>query len=100
MSIRPMLRRPTAFLPLVMSMAALALVIGYVTLNGVPPASASHDEGTPARVFQLLLAAQVPIMMVFGITWLPRAPRQALLVLVLQAAAILMALAPVVILEM
>ena len=42
------------------------------------------DEGTAAHLFQLLMPAQVPIVAYFAITWLPRAPRQALAVLALQ----------------
>ncbi len=42
------------------------------------------DEGTAAHLFQLLMPAQVPIVAYFAIMWLPRAPRQALVVLALQ----------------
>ena len=52
------------------------------------------DEGAAARVYQLLMAAQVPIVAYFAITWLPRAPRQALQVLALQVGAALLTLAP------
>jgi hypothetical protein len=41
------------------------------------------------------MAAQVPIVAFFAIKWLPRSPKQALLVLALQAGAVLAALAPV-----
>jgi hypothetical protein len=53
------------------------------------------DEGAVAHIWQLLLAGQVPILACFVITWLPRVPRQALSVLVLQIAAALAAMAPV-----
>jgi hypothetical protein len=53
------------------------------------------DEGTAAHLFQLLMVAEVPIVAFFAIKWLPRAPKQALQVLALQAAAGLAALAPV-----
>jgi len=52
------------------------------------------DEGAAARVYQLLMAAQAPIVAYFAITWVPRAPREALLVLALQVGAALLALAP------
>jgi hypothetical protein len=58
------------------------------------------DEGTAAHVFQLLMIAQVPIVAFFAIKWLPRAPRQALQVLALQAGAVLAALAPVFLLNL
>jgi hypothetical protein len=40
------------------------------------------------------MAAQAPIVAYFAITWVPRAPREALLVLALQVGAALLALAP------
>jgi hypothetical protein len=45
------------------------------------------DEGAPARIFQLLMLAELPIVAYFGFKWLPRQPNEALLVLALQAAA-------------
>jgi hypothetical protein len=75
-----------------MSFVALALVLGHVAIFGVVHEA---DEGTPAHIFQLLMAGQVPIVAFFAIKWLPQAPRQALQVLALQAGAGLAALAPV-----
>jgi len=92
MNLLTLLKRPGAFLPLVMSLAALALVLGHVALFG---AAREADEGTAAHLFHLLLVAQVPFVAFFAIEWLPRAPRQALLTLSLQAGAALAALAPV-----
>jgi hypothetical protein len=91
-----LLRKPSAFFPLAMSLAALALVVAVVTTVGVthPP-----DERTPAHVFQLLIFLQLPIATGFAVKWLPRAPRPALLVLFLQAGAALLAVAIVVWLE-
>jgi MFS superfamily sulfate permease-like transporter len=91
MSVSP-LKRPSAFLPIVMSCAALALVLGHVALYGIVHEA---DEGTPAHLFQLLMAAQVPVILFFAVRWLPRAPKQALLVLALQAVAALAAFAAV-----
>ena len=88
----PIMKKPSAFLPVAMSFAALATVLGHVAMFGVVREA---DEGTAAHIFQLLIAAQVPIVAVFAIKWLPRAPRQALQVLALQASAALAALAPV-----
>jgi hypothetical protein len=41
------------------------------------------------------MAGQVPIVMFFALKWVPRAPRRALLILALQFAAALAAMAPV-----
>jgi hypothetical protein len=96
MKFSTMLKNPSAFLPLVMSLAALALVVGHVAIFGVVRQA---DEGAAARIFQLLLAAELPIVAFFAIKWLPKFPRQALQVLVLQAIAGLVPLALVVVLE-
>ena len=75
-----------------MSLAALIVVLGHITLFGT---AREADEGTAAHLFQLLLALQVPVVAFFAVNWLPQVPRHALLVLALQAAAIVTALSPV-----
>ena len=92
MTLSTMLRRPSAFLPVAMSLAALATVLVYVVRFGV---ARQPDEGTAAHIWQLLMAAQVPIVAFFAVRWLPRAPKPALRVLALQFVAVLAALAPV-----
>lgn len=91
MNVSPM-RQPAALLPITMSLAALALVLGHAAIYGVVHEA---DEGTAAHLFQLLMAAQVPLVAYFALKWLPRAPRQALWVLALQAGAALAAFAAV-----
>jgi hypothetical protein len=86
------LRKPSAFLPVVMSLAALATVLVYVAKFGV---AHQPDEGTAAHLWQLLMAAQIPIIAFFAIRWLPQDPRQAVPVLALQVVAALAAAAPV-----
>ena len=85
-------RRPSAYLPVLMSLAALAMVLVHVALAG---ATRQADEGALAHVFQLLIAAQLPIVAFFVIKWLRRSPREAWPVLALQAVAIVAALTPV-----
>lgn len=91
------LKHPSAYLPVAMSLAALATVLLHVVIFG---AAREADEGAAAHLFQLLLVAQLPIVAVFAITWLPRSPRQAWRILALQAAAGLAALAPVFLLHL
>ena len=91
-----MMKHPSAYLPVAMSVAALALVAGHVALFGVVRQA---DEGTAARVFQLLMVAQVPIIAFCAIQWVPRSPRLAVLILALQVGAALGALAPVFLLD-
>lgn len=92
MKIPTMLKRPSAFVPVAMSVAALALVLFSVAIFG-PGREA--DEGATAHLWQLLIAGQLPVMAFFTIKWLPRAPRSAFPVLGLQAVALLAALSPV-----
>ncbi len=92
MSFPTMIRHPSAFLPVAMSIAALALVLGHVALSGV---AHEADEGATAHIFQLLIVAQLPLVAFFAIKWLPRIPRTSLWVLAVQAVAILAALGSV-----
>jgi hypothetical protein len=87
-----LLRQPSAFVPLTMSIAALAVVLGFIALHGV---ARQEDEGTAAHLWQLLMAGQLPIVAYFAVKWLPRSPGPALGILALQALAGLAAMAPV-----
>ena len=91
-SFRAILRHPSAFLPVAMSLAALTLVLGYLVRYGV---ARQPDEGAVAHLWQLLMAGQLPVLLFFAVKWLPRAPRQSLYVLGLQAGAALASIAPV-----
>ena|SRR5580698_9935289 len=87
-----MLRKPSAFVPVIMSLTALALVLGHVAMFGVVHEA---DEGATAHLWQLLMAGQLPVLAFFAIKWLPRAPRPTLYVLSMQAGAALASMAPV-----
>lgn len=89
---KAILKNPSAFLPLAMSLGAFATVLVYVAIFGPAPQA---DEGTAAHIWQILMAGQIPIIAFFAFKWLPRTPKEALLVLALQGSAALMALAPV-----
>ena len=92
MNLRTIITRPSAFVPIAMSFAALAIVFVHIIRSGV---AREADEGTAAHLWQLLMAAQIPVIAFFAIRWLPQSPRSALPVLALQAVAALAALAPV-----
>ena len=87
-----LLKRPSAVIPIAISVAALAIVLGYAAMFGVARQS---DEGTAAHLWQLLMAGQVPIVAFFAIKWLPTKPRQALPVLAFQLGAAFAAMFPV-----
>jgi purine-cytosine permease-like protein len=83
---------PSAFLPLVMSIAALGLVLVHIVLFGT---ARQADEGVEAHLWQLLMAAQVLIVLYFAVRYLLLRPKQALMILALQITAGLAACAPV-----
>ena len=85
-------RQPIAFIPIGMSMAALGTVLYHIARSGTAP---EPDEGAAAHIWQILMAGQLPVVLVFAVKWLPAAPRRALPVLALQVAAALAAMFPV-----
>jgi hypothetical protein len=87
-----LVKHPSAWLPLALSLAALAVIGVHVAVAGLDP---QPDEGTAAHLWQLLMAAQVPAIAFFALRWLPQRPAAALLVLALQSAAMIAAMAPV-----
>ena len=92
MSMREMLKRPSAFIPIGMSLLALMIVAVHVAVYG---AAREVDEGTAAHLWQMLMAFQVPLIAFFAIKWLPRQSRAAVGILALQAMAGIAAAAPV-----
>ncbi len=93
MKLSTILKQPSAFLPVGMSLAALVTLLVALAMGG--GGAPETDEGAAAHIWQLLMGGQTPIVAFFAIKWLPRTPRQALKVLALQAGAGLAALAPV-----
>ena len=92
MTFSTVLKQPSAFLPLAMSLAALTLVLGHAAIFGIVH---EVDEGAAAHIFQILMVAQVPIVVYFIIKWLPKQPKESLQVLALLAGEWLAALAAV-----
>ena len=88
-----LVRKPGALVPLAMSLIATAMVLGTVALHGVPPRDA--DEGAVAHLWQLLMAGQLILLVVFAVRWLPKSPKAALGVLAVLIAGVLAAMAPV-----
>jgi len=75
-----------------MSLAAFTIVLVSIGIFGVVHET---DEGATAHIWQLLMAGQMPVLAFFIVKWLPRAPRQTLLILAFQIGAALAAMAPV-----
>jgi hypothetical protein len=91
----PLLKRPSALLPIGLALAALTVPYILVAILGPDPAG---DEGAGAHTWQLLMAAQIPAILFFLVKWAPDEPKQAVIVLALQIAAFLAAAAPIFIL--
>jgi len=96
-----LLKKPSGFVPVLMSVAALSLLVGYIvtgphapnliTENGVT----REDEGAAAHLWQLLMGLQLPIIFFFAVRWLPRQPKAAVMVLAMQFVAGVSAAFPV-----
>jgi hypothetical protein len=84
--------KPSAFIPMAMSLAALGVVFLHIAIAGIAPQA---DEGAAAHCWQLLMAMQLPILVYFAMKWLPKAPGHTLRVCALQAIAAVAAMAPV-----
>jgi hypothetical protein len=78
-----LLKQPSAWIPLGMSLAALSLVLGHALVYGVVHEA---DEGAAAHAWQLLMAGQLPFLAYFAIKWLPRQFKETLFVLMILAA--------------
>jgi len=97
MTIGTLMRQPTGYVPMAMSLAAFAMIVWFVAVHGVVHQA---DEGTEAHLWQLLMVGQLPVLLFFAFKWLPRAPRQTFYVLALQAGAALASIAPVLFLHL
>lgn len=95
MTLRSMLKRPSAFVPLIMSGLALATLAVAFASHGL---QRQPDEGAAAHIWQLMMAGQLPVMAVFALRWIPKSPRQGAAVLGMQIFLALCAAAPVLIL--
>jgi hypothetical protein len=93
LSFGAIIMRPSALIPMAMSLIALTLVLGPIAIYGPPVRE--PDEGAIAHLWQILMAGQLPVLLFFAIKWLPLAPRQAMGVLALQACAALASMTPV-----
>lgn len=88
----PSLRDPLAFIPIGLSVMALAVTVMGIASSGVVR---DADEGTVAHLFQLFMTASLIMSVVFVVRWVAHAPRRTLRILAMQIVAALAALAPV-----
>ena len=91
-SVAVLARKPSAILPIVMSLGALSVVLIAIATGGAKP---QPDEGAAAHIWQLLIAGQLPFLGWFALRWLKRDPRAGLSVLAIWLVAFGAALFPV-----
>ena len=99
-------RAVSGWIPVILAGAAIMLLAGYlltgphepnlVVENGVT----REDEGTAARLWQILMVLQLSAIMVFAVRWLPRDPRRTTVMLAVQGLAFAAAALPVFLLEL
>ena len=85
------LKHPSAFLPVATTLGALEAAL--VLLASHHPAPSASGGLQLSHIWHLLMAGQIPIVLLFSIKWVPRSPRQAVRVLALHAGAALAAMA-------
>ena len=90
-----LIKQPSALVPIGLSLLALAVLGGYVALYGT---QRQEDEGAAAHLWQLLILAHGPAILVFLGKWAIREPMQTAIVFAIQITALVAALAPVLLL--
>lgn len=85
------LRHPSGFIPILMSLGAMTTIVVHLALHGT---ASQPDEGAAARIWQVLMAGQIPFILFFAARWVSQS-RQALPVLAVQLGALITAAAPV-----
>ena len=68
---KKILKSPLAWVPILMSSFAFLLIIFYVAIFGI---AKNTDEGLAARIFQLLLVGQLPIVAFFVLKYINKKP--------------------------
>ncbi len=76
-----LLRHPTAWVPIVLSLAVLGMMAAVLAATGVDRGA---DEGTPAHIFQLWMLLESVGVANFAARWLPRELDGAVKILALQ----------------
>jgi len=94
------MKQPSAWIPIALSIAMLAFILTLLAIHGVPDPAQNADEGVGAHLFQLWLVLEVLMIAFFAIKWLPQTPRLALAVLAMQIVAVLATCFPVFYLEL
>ena len=77
-------KQPNVLLPITMASIAPSIVLIFVGLDGI---TRKGSKGTAARIFQVLMLIQIPIVGFFAFNWIPHRPMRAIRVLGFQPVA-------------
>jgi hypothetical protein len=95
-----LIKKPSAWVPIALSLVGLAFMLSLLAIHGVPTPDENKDEGVAAHLFQLWLVLEVLMIGFFAVRWLPKKPREALLVLGLQVELVIITCSPVFLLHL
>lgn len=87
------IKKVSAWIPIILSLIMLVILGMYLT--GVLLPDPTGDEGLGAHLFQIWLVLEAVMIPFFAVKWLPKAPKQALLIIVVQVALVIAVCAPV-----
>lgn len=93
-----LLKKPSAWIPIAIPAAFLAIMFYRIAMFGLPKPEA--DEGTLAHLFQLWLVFEPLMILFFAAKWLPQMPKQALVIIAFQIIASFAVIAPVFLLHL
>ena len=81
-------------MPIALSFGIIGMILGFLFFVGVS-GSRSKDEGVAAHLFQIWLVLEALMIPFFALTWLPRMPKEASLILAVQILLVLAGMFPV-----
>ena len=92
LSMMPLLKKPSAWIPIAIPLLFIAYIVSIISFFGVVR---EKDEGVGAPLFQLWLILEPFMLGYFALTYAPREPKNALIILALQAVAALLPISAV-----
>ena len=82
MYVLSLIKKPSAWIPIALSVAILLMELGAIVVFGTP--SPKSDEGVLAHLFQIWLVLEALLISFFVTAWVVRSPVPAVRILLLQ----------------
>lgn len=83
MNFKDLIKRPSAFVPILMSILAIIILLIHIMIAGVEE---KQGEEIVTDVFEILIIWQLPVIIFFALKWMSQSFKNALIVLFLQIA--------------